>query len=319
METKILIATHKNSRMPGDPIYCPIQVGAALHAPLSIPGILRDDEGDSISRKNPNYCELTALYWAWKNLEADYYGFFHYRRYLNFSGKRYPLDCWKNVVENSLAKNAEIKYGLNEKQMRAVIEGNDLIIAEEKNVSKMPGRPRSVYEQYKKGNSLHIKDLLIVRKIIQRKYPDYMADLDRYLRGSKTCLCNMYIMKKELFNEYSEWLFDILSEFEKRADMSEYSVEGLRTPGHLAERLLTLFYLHIKRTRKLKIKTLRRLSFWIQSQFQRLSRMNICLLLKRITWRLRWRQMIFLCRIRVHCCSLCWKTPVTNAFMTSSF
>ena len=257
---KILVSCHKPTRTLKNDLLIPIQVGCA-NTEKRLEGMLADDTGENISKKNPMYCELTAQYWAWKNLEADYYGFFHYRRYLNFSGKRYPLDCWKNVVENSLAKNAETKYGLNEKQMRAVIEGNDLIIAEEKNVSKMPGRPRSVYEQYKKGNSLHIKDLLIVRKIIQRKYPDYMADLDRYLRGSKTCLCNMYIMKKELFAEYSEWLFDILSEFEKRADMSEYSVEGLRTPGHLAERLLTLFCLHIKRTRKLKIKTLQTVVF----------------------------------------------------------
>ena len=257
---KILISCHKPTRTLKNDLLVPIQVGCA-NTDQRLDGMLADDIGENISKKNPMYCELTAQYWAWKNLDADYYGFFHYRRYLNFSDKRYPLDCWKNVVEDSLTKTSAAKYGLNEKRMRQVIEGNDLVISEEKDLSKMPGRPRSVYEQYKTGNSLHIKDLLIVRKIIQRKYPDYMADFDRYLRGKKSCLCNMYIMKKELFFEYAEWLFDILGEFEKRADMSEYSVEGLRTPGHLAERLLTLFYLHIKRTRKLKIKTLQTVVF----------------------------------------------------------
>ena len=62
----------------------------------------------------------------------------------------------------------------------------------------------------------------------------------------------MYIMKKELFFEYMEWLFDILFEFEKRANMRDYSIEGRRTPGHLGERLLTLYYMHLKRTRNMK-------------------------------------------------------------------
>lgn len=238
----------------------PIQVGCA-NTEKKLSGMLRDDEGKNISKKNPMYCELTAQYWAWRNLEADYYGFFHYRRYLNFSAKRYPLDSWRNVVENNLTLQSAKKYGIEDNRIRAVIEGMDLVIAEEKDVSKMPGRMHSVYEQYKKGHSLNIKDLLLVRSIIKEKYPEYLEDMDRYLKGKKTCLCNLYIMKKDLFFEYSEWLFNILEEFERRADMKEYSVEGLRTPGHLAERLLTLFYLHVKRTRKLKIRTLQTVIF----------------------------------------------------------
>ena len=95
-----------------------------------------------------------------------------------------------------------------------------------------------------------------ISAIVKEKYPDYAEDLDVYLKGKYTCFCNMYIMKKELFHEYMEWLFSILFEFEKRADMHDYSVEGRRTPGHLGERLLTLYYIHLKRTRNLKIKSL---------------------------------------------------------------
>ena len=252
---KILVSCHKPSKVADNPLLQPIEVGCATRKKHP-ENMLRDNDGENISEKNPMYCELTAQYWAWKNLDADYYGFFHYRRYMNFSGKRYITDGWQNVIEDKITPKAIKKYAWTEAEMRPIIESCDLIITEEKNVAKMPDRNRSVYEQYKHGHSLNIRDLEIVRKIIAEKYPDYLEDFNTYLEGTETCLCNMYIMKKELFQAYMPWLFDILSEFEKRADMSDYSVEGYRTPGHLAERLLTLYYLHLKKSGKYKIKTL---------------------------------------------------------------
>ena len=83
---KILISCHKQSMVPDSKIMLPIEVGADLRK-KHIEEILQDNQGENISSKNKMYCELTAQYWAWKNLDADYYGFFHYRRYLNFSDK----------------------------------------------------------------------------------------------------------------------------------------------------------------------------------------------------------------------------------------
>ena len=54
--------------MPDDPMYIPVQVGSALNPPLPYIG---DDTGDNISERNPYFCELTGLYWAWKNLDDD--------------------------------------------------------------------------------------------------------------------------------------------------------------------------------------------------------------------------------------------------------
>ena len=68
MKTRIVVAAHKPYPMPQDPVYLPVQAGSALHEPLGLTG---DDSGENISKKNPNYCELTCLYWAWKNLDAD--------------------------------------------------------------------------------------------------------------------------------------------------------------------------------------------------------------------------------------------------------
>lgn len=65
--------------MPKDSIYLPVHAGAAGKANISL-SYQRDDEGENISLKNPNYCELTALYWLWKNSKAEYLGLAHYRR-----------------------------------------------------------------------------------------------------------------------------------------------------------------------------------------------------------------------------------------------
>ena len=65
-----------------------------------------DDEGDNISQKNKTYCELTAQYWAWKNEDADYYGFFHYRRYLAFDPSLNKDDGWGNIAYDRISEEA---------------------------------------------------------------------------------------------------------------------------------------------------------------------------------------------------------------------
>lgn len=257
---KILISCHKKSKVPNSKIMIPIEVGTALRN-NHIEGTLKDNDGDNISEKNKSFCELTAQYWAWKNLDADYYGFFHYRRYMNFSEKKYPVDPWLNVIEDTITANSLKKYDITDEKIQSIVEGYDLVITDEKDIAQMPHQGKSVYEQYANGNSLNIKDLELVGKILKEKYSDYASDFDELLKGSKTCLCNMYIMKKELFQKYMEWLFDILFEFEKQADMSDYTVEGYRTPGHLAERLMTVFCHHIERTQNLKIKRVQTVVF----------------------------------------------------------
>ena len=85
-----------------------------------------------------------------------------------------------------------------------MVETYDIVLSEEKNVAKMPDRNTSVYEQYKNGRSLNIRDLDLVRDIIAAKYPDYLDTFEDVMKGRKTCLCNMYIMKKSFFHEYKE-------------------------------------------------------------------------------------------------------------------
>jgi hypothetical protein len=78
MSIKIIVASHKKYRMPNDKIYLPLHVGAEGKNDF---GFEKDNSGENISSKNPFFCELTGLYWAWKNLNDDYIGLAHYRRH----------------------------------------------------------------------------------------------------------------------------------------------------------------------------------------------------------------------------------------------
>ena len=107
--------------------------------------MLMDNTGENISEKNSMYCELTAQYWAWKNLNADYYGFFHYRRYLNFSDRRYREDRWGNVRENILSEEMKEKYGLSDGKIEALVSSYDLVTFQKK---KMLPRCREKLRMY---------------------------------------------------------------------------------------------------------------------------------------------------------------------------
>ena len=108
----IVVATHKAFPMPTDKMYIPLHVGAEGKTnedgtPLDL-GYQKDNTGDNISAKNANYCELTGLYWAWKNLKADYIGLVHYRRYFQGISKM-PANARTGVgnAAKGLAQDAD--------------------------------------------------------------------------------------------------------------------------------------------------------------------------------------------------------------------
>lgn len=206
--------------------------------------VLLDNQGENISFKNKKYCELTTQYWAWKNQSADYYGFCHYRRYFSFSkNKLQEADCGC-VVYPVLSERVKNELCMDENSMRQTIEKYDFLIA--KGIPVLALQAKSVYQHYKNASELHVKDLDLFLSIIREKYPELNDMAEKYVHGKIFYPCNMFIMKKELFFQYSEMLFNILGEFEKRCDMSRYSREGVRTPGHLGERMTGIFFEYLK-------------------------------------------------------------------------
>lgn len=207
--------------------------------------------GRTFRKKNAQYCELTAQYWAWKNENADYYGFFHYRRYLSFNTeKTYTADSWGNVCEPFLSTELTKKYCWDESSIQNLVEKYDLILPQLKDIRTMPHMGKNMREQYTAEGTLHGRDLDIMLEVIKERYPTFLKYAEFYENGHKTYFNNMFCMKKEIFESYSNWLFDILEGCVKRGNYADYSTEALRTPGHLAERLLNIYVLYLKDTKK---------------------------------------------------------------------
>ncbi|NPD32564.1 DUF4422 domain-containing protein [Eggerthellaceae bacterium zg-997] len=243
---RIFVSAHKEVELFDSDILQPIQVGAA-RASRRFSHMIQDDQGENISELNPLYCELTAQYWAWKNVDAPYVGFCHYRRYFNFADERFPESDWGEVMEERIDARTQKRYGLDDESIRKAVEGYDVITTEVKDLRSLPGMAFTPLAQYSAAPYLHDDDLIRALAILEDLHPEYRQDVSEFANGNHSCFCNMYIMRKELFDDYCAWLFPILERFVQTTDMSRYSREALRTPGHLSERLFNIYLHHHQR------------------------------------------------------------------------
>lgn len=240
---RILIASHLPVDTIANDVFLPIQVGTATSS-VRYPEMVHDDEGVNISMLNSSYCELTAIYWAWKNLDADYYGLCHYRRYFSFSDLQYKTDGYGNIVEKVLDKPTIHKYCLDDpEKISRTITNYDIITVSEDVISNWPKKNHSMREQYANEEYLHGNDFDLMISIIQELYPQYAETAQKFSSGTKGFFLNMSIMKKDLFNEYCSFLFGVLQNFQKKADLSLYNKNEIRCIGHLGERLTSIFIL----------------------------------------------------------------------------
>ncbi len=245
-DIRIFVTTHKRVDVPDSSILQLVQVGPG-NKNDRIATAFHDDEGDNLSERNPMYCEMTTQYWAWKNVSCDYVGFCHYRRYFNFSDTFYDENEYGEVMDDFIDADACQRYGLDDDTIRRCVEGYDVITTGFHELASFPGGFATPREHYVQAPYLHIADLERMADIVKRLYPDYADDVDGFLDGPISCFCNMYLMRKELFDAYAAWVFPVLEEFCATTDMSHYSKEALRTPGHLTERLFNIYYLHATR------------------------------------------------------------------------
>lgn len=243
-----------NSIVIQNEIMQPIRCGAIFDTRTDIDAkMLGDNTGDNISEKRLSYCELTVQYWAWKNIDLDYYGFCHYRRLFSWSDEQYEENTLKVIWEPQLNLNKIKKYHLDDTEaIYRAIDQYDIITVPPMDFTQTDFK--TVYEYYVNNPDWYeVSNLDVLKEIVRERHPLYYDELIEHLNGSYAYYYNSYIMKKDIFFEYCTWLFDILAEFEKRVDMSHYSQEKLRAPGVLAERLFGVFLSHIQKQNKYRI------------------------------------------------------------------
>lgn len=247
-DIKLLVCCHQQTEVPEHPLLIPLQVGAAL-ADVHFPGFVQDDTGDNISVENRSYCELTAQYWAWKNIKADYYGFFHYRRYL------YPNTVVKRPYRIECRPTKALLDMLGYGRFPELIQKYDVILPKGEDMH-IPVR-----EHYGKAPFHHSQDLNQIEKIIQTDYPEYTEAMEQYLSNSVCYFGNIFIMKRDLFYPYCTWLFSIMDEFDASSAHSGYTAQEQRVNGYLAERLLGVYVTQMRRDSTVKILELPRVHF----------------------------------------------------------
>ena len=218
---KIIIATHKKYRMPGEHIYLPLHVGA--EGKLDVNGnelnlgYIKDNTGENISKLNASFCELTGLYWAWKNLKTDYIGLVHYRRHFCIKKNK---ELWKSILDYE-----QLKVYLKKVKVFTPTKRRYYI--------------ETLYSHYK--HTHYDVQLDETRKIIEERYPEYITSYNRVLKHTYGYMFNMMIMEKTCLSEYCSWLFDILFELRKKIDMPALSSYQGRFYGRVSEILFNVW------------------------------------------------------------------------------
>ena len=229
MDIKILVAMHKPYQVASGEDYLPLQVGASGKKVIRVTkghegttALLRDDEGDNISSQNPYYCELTGLYYGWKNIKADAIGLVHYRRYFSMKSKSY---CKKHGAFDSVLTHDEAV---------ALLTRADIIVPKKRHYYI-----ESLYSHY--AHTLDGRHLDEAKKIIAEKYPEYMNALVKVYARSWGYMFNMAIMPSVYLDEYCTWVFDVLKDLESAVDIDGLDAFSARLFGRVSEILFNVW------------------------------------------------------------------------------
>lgn len=169
---------------------------------------ITDDKGENISLKNRQYCELTVMYWMWKNTDSEYIGLSHYRRRFGFEDgdialiKDKDIDC---VLTIPMINVPDVKY---------------------------------MY-----GKNHDSSDWEIMVDIVNEMYPDYSRSLRVVGESNYYIPYNMFVMKRKVLNDYCTWIFPILEKCEETIGQKDDAYQN-RYIGFLAERLMTAYIYH---------------------------------------------------------------------------
>lgn len=233
----VWVATQINPAFSLAPFYKPILVGADHQTSEKRKKfVYLDNVGTTISNKNPKYCELTAVYWAWKNAKSDIVGLCHYRRFFLFNTKRYFRIDRLPFCDSDFELFKSVNYFTDD--LLEFINKGGWIISPRKNLQT------SIYNNYVSDSVCFKEDIDILIEIIVQKYPEYAKSIQEFFGAKRLNYFNMFISSWDEFNEYSTWLFDILFAVEESISFEGKTKQQKRVLGFLAERLLALYIYH---------------------------------------------------------------------------
>lgn len=226
---KILVCCHKECEIPQNELFLPIQVGKRMSKTNL--GIQSDYEVDNvecenISDMNSLFCEMTAMFWAWKNIKKiypslEYIGLCHYRRY--FSPKKnynwFNLE-WcrlKSACKVLLGREQKMElfdhpkvitsinsddFNNNMKAIENIIIGSDVVYTQP--VCYINNSVRQCFEVIGRDY------INILEKYVKDHYWKYYEHLQLILNGKKLYSANMIILRCGLLDEYCSFVFDSL-------------------------------------------------------------------------------------------------------------
>lgn len=218
IDAKIYVVTHMDYNVKCDSLYEPICVGDIYINNA----FLSEHSGDNISYLNSKINECTAMYWIWKNTKTEYVGVNHYRRYF-----------YNNEIKN-------IENYLDIYQLQNIFQEYDLIVS---NIIRTEIYSNLDIIQKSIDNRAFEIGKNLMRKEIIKKQPQYIHAYDEVMNGHKGIMLNMFVMKREIYNEYCEWLFSFLIGVAEEIDVDSYDNYSKRVIGFFAERMLTVWLL----------------------------------------------------------------------------
>ncbi|MCR5312388.1 MAG: DUF4422 domain-containing protein [Bacteroidaceae bacterium] len=272
MDIKIAVAYHKKSPILKHPYLIPIHAGKAI-SDIDL-GIQGDDEGENISFKNPWYCEMTVMYWLWKNTQAEYKGLMHYRRvftikktlvlyrillYLKFKLRRI-CSIWSPYSSVGIKKQYKCKSD-DKFQKSAELFASNLDNLLKNGTNIIVPYPGKFYMSIRRTLCWHVghQNLELMDKIVKEMYPEFFPFYDKAMNGLKFYNANMFVMDNNTFDNYCTMIFNILERHEKEVCKSHILIDITkekafsRVSGYLAE-MLTNAYIQYCIAKKMKVK-----------------------------------------------------------------
>ena len=229
-KVKIFISYHDEHPLIKSEILTPIQTGCSSAVKL-FDGMLCDNTGDNISAANDRYCELSAQYWVGTHLSElgnpDYIGFIPYMT------------------------PAYFKH-LSDKNILKALQNVDCLVIKPYDVKNLDSQ--TVRKQYCKLPEQHGENFDKFIAVCKKLYPQYLPEIEQIEQGSVQYLCNMFVMKRELFSEYNDFCFKVLQAVDAEIDSSRMGIDEARFLGYFGEFLLSIYVFHLLKQPDIRVK-----------------------------------------------------------------